>query len=76
MQSRRGSLAEAIISTVVGFALSMLAYEYIFPKLGIQTTTVQNFQIVVFMTLISLARQYVFRRFFNNLTVKRMLRNG
>ncbi len=75
MQSRKGSLIESVLSTAVGFCVTMLANLIIFPAYGIKITMAQNIQIVMIMTVISILRQYFMRRIFNNITLKRIMKN-
>jgi hypothetical protein len=75
VQSKRASATEALISTGVGLLLSLSTQLLIFPLYGIEIKFHQNLQILAIFTFISIARQYVLRRVFNNITVKRMLRH-
>ena len=75
MQSKRGSFAESVIGTGVGFMISLVAQLIVFPLYGINIKLSENLQILIIFTLISIARQYVLRRVFNNITIKRMLAN-
>ena len=70
MQSRRSSFAECVISTAFGFVVSMIAYAYILPLYDIHISMFQNVQIVAIFTIISIIRQYIFRRIFNNFTIR------
>lgn len=76
MQSRKGSFAESCISTAVGFIVTLLVQLIVFPIYHIQLNAVQNLQIVAIFTVVSIARQYFLRRIFNNITVKRMIKNA
>jgi hypothetical protein len=64
-QTRRMSIAETVVSTIVGFLITLLAQRFIFPAYGIHTSYAVDFQIVGWFTLLSIARGYVIRRFFN-----------
>lgn len=64
-QTKKQSLAEAVINTAVGFAISLASIFLIFPVFGIESTAVKNVGITVYFTAISIARGYVLRRFFN-----------
>lgn len=68
MQLKRHSLIETVISTVVGFLLTLIFQSILFPLYGIHISTSQNLQIVAFMTFISIARGYILRRIFNHYT--------
>ena len=64
-QLRRHSLLESCCSTATGFALSLLAGFYIYPLFGFPVTVGENFGITLCFTVISIGRQYVWRRVFN-----------
>lgn len=64
-QTRLGSLIEAMISTIIGLAVTMTAAPIIYPIFGHSFTTAQNFGIAAVFTVISVVRQYVVRRWFN-----------
>lgn len=65
MQLRRHSLLEASLNTASGFIISIAAGYIIFPLLGWQISTAQNFEAVGMFTIISIIRSYVWRRAFN-----------
>ena len=64
IQSRSHSLIEAVANTISGFALSMLAVQFVFPMFGVRMDIGQNFAATAIMTIVSLARSYVIRRVF------------
>lgn len=64
-QRRRTSLLEASLSTLTGFIISYAATFAIMPLLGIHTNAAQNFYMVMIYTVISVIRQYIWRRIFN-----------
>lgn len=64
-QSRIGSLIEAIVNTCIGFAINFCANLLIFPLFGFHISLTSNFVMGLIYTLISVARSYVIRRFFN-----------
>ena len=65
MQSKKQSLIESITSVFFGFTLSLAASFIIYPMLCIKTDFMQNIYATIGFTFISVARQYVVRRFFN-----------
>lgn len=65
MQTRIGSLTEALINLVVGFAINWSANMIILPWFGFPITGQTAFNIGLFFTVISLVRSYCLRRFFN-----------
>jgi hypothetical protein len=64
-QSRSQSLLESCSNVVVGFVISYLAQITIYPLLGIKMSTRDNLIAVFVFTLISIARSYSLRRFYN-----------
>ena len=64
-QSKKLSLLEAMVSTFIGFVLSYLMGLIIFPLIGFDIGYVQNFNVVLAYTLLSLIRGYFIRRLFN-----------
>ena len=64
-QSRLGSLIEACINVLIGFAINFVANLVILPLIGFQISVAQNLFIGVLYTLISVARSYAVRRWFN-----------
>jgi len=65
-QTRLGSLIEACINVVIGFAINFVANLVILPLIGFHITVSQNLFIGVLYTVISVARSYCVRRWFNN----------
>lgn len=66
MQSRIESLVEACVNVVIGACVALVAQLIIFPLLGIPVTLGQNLIITAFFTVISVARSYLVRRYFNS----------
>lgn len=64
-QSRLGSLIEAMFNTLIGLVVSLIANHLVFPRFGFQPSMGENIAISVIYTAISIARQYVLRRWFN-----------
>ena len=64
-QTRLGSLIEALINVAIGFGINFCANLLILPLFGFNVTGGQAFGIGVFFTVISIARSYVIRRWFN-----------
>ena len=64
-QTRLGSLIEAIINVVIGFALNFTANMLIFPLFGFHITARDNLLLGLIYTVISVARSYCIRRWFN-----------
>lgn len=64
-QTRVGSLIEAGINVLIGFVINMAANFVILPLVGFEITLQQNLFIGVLYTLVSVARSYIVRRWFN-----------
>ena len=65
-QPKLHSMIEQILNTGSGFILSLLAWTYIvIPLYHIQSNPVQNIQITLIFTVISIIRGYLWRRLFN-----------
>ena len=64
-QTRLGSLYEALINVVIGFAINYTANLLIFPLFGFHIGLGANFVMGLLYTVISIARSYVIRRWFN-----------
>jgi hypothetical protein len=69
-QTRTGSLIEAIINVLIGFWINFAANLLILPMIGFHITLGQNFFIGLLYTIISIARSYCIRRWFNYYIVK------
>jgi hypothetical protein len=64
-QSRLGSLLESIANIAVGYGVAVASQLLIFPLFGIHIPLSDNLLIGVWFTIISLARSYAIRRWFN-----------
>ena len=64
-QTRLGSFIEACINVAIGFAINFCANLIILPMIGFHISVSQNLFIGVLYTIISVARSYVVRRWFN-----------
>ena len=69
-QSRLGSLLESIANIAVGYGVAVASQLLIFPLFGIHIPLSDNLLIGVWFTLISLARSYIIRRWFNGFRSK------
>ena len=74
MQKKIDSLYEALVNTAIGFAINFTAQVAFFwainfiPKVETNIPLWVQFIFAVFMTLVSVARNYKVRRFFNKRT--------
>ena len=66
-QTKLGSLAEAWANIAVGFAINWCANMTILPLFGFRVSGGAAFEIGLIFTVISLARSYALRRWFNGL---------
>jgi hypothetical protein len=70
-QSRFMSALETGLSTAAGFFISLVAQIYFLPLLGVEISLHQNVFFAAIMTFVSLARQFVLRRVFEALHIRR-----
>lgn len=67
-QTKLGSAVEVFLNLLVGYTINFTANLLILPLFGFQTLTVtKNLEIGLVFTVISIARQYIIRRYFNGL---------
>lgn len=64
-QTRIGSLIEVCINIAIGFAINWVANLLILPLYGFHITGSQAFTMGLIFTVISVARGYIIRRWFN-----------
>lgn len=64
-QTRLESLIEALINVVIGFGINWTANMLVLPLFGFHVTGGQAFGIGLVFTVISIARSYAIRRWFN-----------
>lgn len=67
MQTRMGSFVEAWANILVGFSVNFIANLAVLPLFGFNVTPSDAFGIGLVFTVISLARSYALRRWFNSL---------
>ena len=65
MQSRRLSAVEAIVSTAIGFGVSLALTFTVLPAFGYDVTAPDAWGITAIFTAASIARSYAVRRLFN-----------
>jgi hypothetical protein len=70
MQTRKGSFIEACINVLIGFWINFFANLLILPLIGFNITVGQNIFIGILYTIVSIARSYAIRRWFNYYIVK------
>lgn len=64
-QTKLGSFIEAWINVLIGFTINFVANMFILPLIGFHITVSENLFIGVLYTIISVARSYIVRRWFN-----------
>ncbi|EJN14716.1 hypothetical protein PMI42_01689 [Bradyrhizobium sp. YR681] len=72
-QSRLMSFMETILSTAIGFAVALLTQIFVFPLFGFHPALLENLMITAIFTVVSIARQFVMRRIFEALHIRRPL---
>lgn len=65
-QTKMGSLIEALVNILIGYWINFVGNMLILPLFGFNVTLAQNLQIGLLFTVISVARSYLLRRFFNH----------
>ena len=64
-QTKLGSFYEACINVAIGFGINFVANLIILPLFGFNITLANNFYMGLLYTIISVARSYVVRRWFD-----------
>lgn len=64
-QSRKMSFVEAVANIAIGYGVAIAAQRVIFPLFGIHISLRDDLLIGACFTVVSLARSYLLRRFFN-----------
>jgi len=65
MQTRRESLVESCLNVFIGYCVAVVSQMFIFPLFGVEMPLGKSLGIAWCFTMVSLARLYVIRRFFN-----------
>ncbi len=65
LQSKLGSLYEAGMNIMIGYVVAISSQLVVFPLFNINIPFSDNLLIGLYFTVISLARSYVIRRWFN-----------
>lgn len=65
MQTRVMSLVESAANIVVGYGVAVITQLLVFPLFGLAASLADNLAIGLIFTIVSLARSYALRRFFN-----------
>lgn len=65
MQTKKQSLIESFVNVTIGFIITIISLHYIFPLLGIENNSGKNALITTYLTILSILRNYILRRYFN-----------
>lgn len=66
-QSKKYSVFESIVNTIIGLVTSYVIQLVVFPLYGIKISHSTNLQITLIFFIISFTRSYIIRRVFNKL---------
>lgn len=66
-QTKKHSLIESTIQTIIGLLTSIIVQLILYPILNIPVTLKQNLIITIVFFVVSIVRGYLVRRFFNKI---------
>ena len=69
-QSRLMSFVESVANVIVGYGIAVVTQILIFPFFGLHTTLMQNLQMGLVFTGVSIARSFILRRLFEAIRVR------
>lgn len=72
-QTRKASLAEALLNVAIGYGVALLSQIIVFPWFGIRVGLAENIMIGLVFTIISIIRSFALRRMFEALRVRGVL---
>lgn len=75
-QSKLMSLLETALSTAIGFAVALATQIVVFPLFGFHPALHENLAITLIFTVVSIVRQYLLRRLFEALHIRRKMSPG
>ncbi len=67
-QTRLGSAVEAVLNTASGFVVALIVWHFVAAAYGIPMPLSTNLEITGIFTVVSIARSFAWRRFFNWMT--------
>ena len=70
MQTKKQSLIESLINVAIGFLITIISLSVIFPMLGFENHSGKNVILTTYLTILSVLRNYLLRRYFNRKQVK------
>lgn len=65
-QSKRSSILEALVNTFVGLIITIAVSPLIYYSIGVKMSLPQMSGATLLFTFVSIARNYIIRRWFNN----------
>lgn len=65
MQTKKDSLRESIVDTVIGFLISFVLSYYVLPLYGLAQSIQNSVEVVAIFTIAGFVRKYVIRRIYN-----------
>ncbi|NMA99786.1 MAG: hypothetical protein GX970_17065 [Phyllobacteriaceae bacterium] len=66
-QTRTMSLVESFANVAVGYGIAVITQMLVFPLFGLSTTLAENMAMGAIFTVVSIARSYCLRRFFERM---------
>ena len=69
-QSRTMSLVESLTNVAVGYGIAVITQIVVFPLFGLATTLIENMMMGAIFTVVSIARSFTLRRFFEALRLQ------
>lgn len=64
MQSKKSSIAEAVLNQIVGFVLIYIAQVIYFMAIDVEMPVREHFGLMILSSIISMSKHYVIRRYF------------
>lgn len=68
MQTKKQSFVESLANVTIGFLITIISLHILFPLLGIENHAGKNTLITIYLTILSILRNYLLRRYFNQKT--------
>ena len=65
MQTKKQSFIESLTNVTIGFLITIISLHIIFPLLGIENHSGKNIVLTIYLTALSILRNYISRRYFN-----------
>ncbi len=69
-QSRTMSLVESLTNVAIGYGIAVITQILVFPLFGLSTTLAENMAMGAIFTVVSIARSFTLRRFFEALRLQ------